>query len=59
VFGVIRDLAARSRALAADAERYEQQLTELVRSLDYTTDGGRPRVPRRAVADPAGHPSLR
>lgn len=36
VFGVMRDLAARSRALAADAKRYEQQLAELVRSLDRT-----------------------
>jgi transposase len=30
------DLAARSRALAADARRYEHQLAELVRSLDPT-----------------------
>ncbi len=36
VFAVMRDLAARSRALAADARRYEQQLAELVRSLDRT-----------------------
>ena len=36
VFGVMRDLAARSRTLAADARRYEQQLAELVRSLDRT-----------------------
>ena len=36
VFGVMRDLAARSRALAADATRYEQELAELVRSLDRT-----------------------
>jgi transposase len=35
-FGVMRDLATRSRALAADARRYEQQLAELVRSLDRT-----------------------
>jgi transposase len=34
VFGVMRDLAARSRALAADAKRYERELAELVRSLD-------------------------
>jgi transposase len=34
VFGVMRDLAARSRALAADAKRYEHALAELVRSLD-------------------------
>ena len=36
VFAVMRDLAARSRALAADARRYEQQLVDLVRSLDRT-----------------------
>lgn len=36
VFGVMRDLAARSRALARDARRYEKQLVELVRSLDRT-----------------------
>jgi transposase len=35
-FGVMRDLAARSRTLAADARRYEQELAELVRSLDHT-----------------------
>jgi transposase len=34
VFGVMRDLAARSRALATDAKRYERALAELVRSLD-------------------------
>jgi hypothetical protein len=36
VFSVMRDLAARSRALAADAKRYEHELAELVRSLDRT-----------------------
>jgi len=36
VFCVMRDLAARSRALANDAKRYEQELAELVRSLDAT-----------------------
>jgi hypothetical protein len=36
VFGVMRDLAARSRALATDARRYERELAELVRSLDNT-----------------------
>jgi hypothetical protein len=36
VFGVMRDLAARSRALTAAARRYEQDLEELVRSLDPT-----------------------
>jgi transposase len=34
VFGVMRDLAARSRALATDAKRYERDLAALVRSLD-------------------------
>ena len=32
---VMRDLAARSRTLAADATRYEHELAELVRSLDH------------------------
>jgi hypothetical protein len=36
VFAVMRDLAARSRALAADARRYEKELAELVGSLDPT-----------------------
>jgi transposase len=36
VFAVMRDLAARSRALAADARRYEKDLAELVGSLDPT-----------------------
>ena len=36
VFGVMRDLAARSRALGADANRYEEQLAALVRSLGST-----------------------
>src|SRR4051794_35089382 len=36
VFGVMRDLAARSRALAADAKRYERDLAGLVCSLDGT-----------------------
>jgi transposase len=36
VFGVMRDLAARSRALAADARRYEHELAELVGSLVHT-----------------------
>ena len=36
VFAVMRDTAARSRALAADARRYENELAELVRSLDDT-----------------------
>jgi hypothetical protein len=36
VFAVMRDLAARSRALAVDARRYERELAQLVRSLDQT-----------------------
>jgi transposase len=36
VFGVMRDLAARSRALAADARRCGHELAELVRSLVHT-----------------------
>jgi transposase len=36
IFGVMRDLAIRSRALASDAQRYERDLATLVRSLDAT-----------------------
>ena len=36
VFAVMRDLAARSRALAVDARRYESEIADLVRSLDDT-----------------------
>jgi hypothetical protein len=36
VFAVMRDLAAHSRALGADAKRYQQQLAELVTTLDDT-----------------------
>lgn len=36
VFAVMRDLAARSRSLAADAARYEQELAELVCALAPT-----------------------
>jgi transposase len=36
VLGVMRDLAARSRALAIDVARYKQDLAELVESLDPT-----------------------
>ena len=36
VFAAMRDLAARSRSLAADAARYEQEMAELVRSLAPT-----------------------
>ena len=35
-FGVMRDLAAHSRALGQDAKRYQDRLAELVRSLDQT-----------------------
>jgi transposase len=35
-FAVMRDLAARSRTLAADAKRYERELADLIRSLDDT-----------------------
>ena len=35
-FGVMRDLAAHSRALGKDAKRYQDRLAELVRSLDQT-----------------------
>jgi transposase len=36
VLGVMRDLAARSRALAVDLERYERELEGLVHVLDPT-----------------------
>jgi hypothetical protein len=36
VFAVMRDLAAHSRALGTAARRYQQQLTELVTTLDHT-----------------------
>lgn len=36
VFAVMRNLAAHSRALAADASRYERELAQLVRSLAPT-----------------------
>ncbi len=35
-FAVMRDLADHSRALGADAKRYEHELAELIRSLDET-----------------------
>jgi len=35
-FSVMRDLAAHSRTLGADAQRYEHQLADLIRSLDDT-----------------------
>jgi transposase len=35
-FAVMRDLAARSRRLGADAKRYERELADLVRSLNRT-----------------------
>jgi hypothetical protein len=45
LLGVMRDMAARSRALTVDVARYERELTELVRSLDpqnrlYNGGGG-------------------
>jgi len=36
VFAVMRDTAARSRALEADARRYKNEIAQLVRSLDPT-----------------------
>ncbi len=36
IFAVMRDLAARARALAVDARRYEHELTGLIGSLDET-----------------------
>jgi transposase len=36
VFAVMRDLAAHSRALGDDAKRYQQQLAELITTLDNT-----------------------
>jgi hypothetical protein len=36
IFAVMRDLAGRSRALAADAKRYERELAALIHSLDPT-----------------------
>ena len=36
VFAVMRDLAAHSRTLGTDAKRYQQQLAELVATLDDT-----------------------
>ena len=36
MIGVMRDLAARSRALATAAQRYERELAEIVRSTDAT-----------------------
>jgi hypothetical protein len=36
VLGVMRDMAARSRALAVDVARYERELAQLVASLDPT-----------------------
>jgi transposase len=35
-FAVMRDLAAHSRTLGADAKRYERELADLIRSLDDT-----------------------
>lgn len=57
VFGVMRDLAARSRALAVDAHRYERELADVVRSLDPTLLGevgvGPISAAKLLVCDPA------
>src|ERR1039458_5041590 len=57
IFAVMRDLAARSRALAVDARRYERELTELVGSLDETLLGevgvGPISAAKLLVCDPA------
>ncbi len=57
IFAVLRDLAARSRALAIDARRYERELTELVASLDQTLLGevgiGPISAAKLLVCDPA------
>ncbi len=57
IFAVMRDLAARSRALAVDARRYERELTELVSSLDETLLGevgvGPISAAKLLVCDPA------
>lgn len=61
IFAVMRDLAARSRALAADAARYEHELAELVRSLDPTllaeVGVGPISAAKLLVCDPARFPS--
>lgn len=44
VFAVMRDLAAQSRALGADAKRYQQQLAELITTLDSTLLDATPRL---------------
>lgn len=58
VLGVMRDLAARSHALAVDVARYERDLAELVRSLDPTlldeTGAGRSRQPNYLLAPDGG-----
>ena len=57
IFAVMRDLAARSRALALDARRYEHELTELIGSLDQTLLGeigmGPISAAKLLVCDPA------
>jgi transposase len=57
IFAVMRDLAARSRALAADAKRYEHELAELIGSLDETlldeTGVGPISAAKLLVCDPA------
>jgi transposase len=57
IFAVMRDLAARSRALAVDARRYERELAELIGSLDETLLGevgvGPISAAKLLVCDPA------
>ncbi len=57
IFAVMRDLAARARALAIDARRYEHELTELIGSLDQTLLGevgvGPISAAKLLVCDPA------
>jgi transposase len=57
IFAVMRDLAARSRALAVDARRYEHELAALVSSLDETLLGevgvGPISAAKLLVSDPA------
>jgi hypothetical protein len=51
-FSVMRDLAAHSRALGADAQRYAQQLADLIRSLDdalLNEPGDRPDLRRETA----------
>jgi transposase len=57
IFAVMRDLAARARALTVDARRYEHELAELIRSLDPVLLGeigvGPVSAAKLLVCDPA------